>query len=96
MVTIPPANGEIIAKEPWFSNNLPVLLFENDTLKKRPSKEPQDKTVSPMVTIKRLAELTGLSEYYIRGLCKRNEIPYRKSGVKYLIHYETFKEYMRH
>ena len=95
MVNIPPTNGNIIAREPWFSNNIPILLFENDTIKKRPQRKPQDPTISPMFTIKRLAELTGISEYHIRGLCKRNEIPYRKSGVKYLINYETFKEYLR-
>ena len=47
-----------------------------------------------MVTIKELALETGVSEHYIRKLCKTNQIKYIKTGVKYLINYERFLDYL--
>lgn len=47
-----------------------------------------------MVTIKRLALETGVSEYHIRKLCKTNQIKYIKTGTKYLINYERFIDYL--
>lgn len=47
-----------------------------------------------MVTIKELALETGVSEHHIRKLCKTNQIQYIKSGVKYLINYERFMDYL--
>ena len=47
-----------------------------------------------MVTIKELALETGVSEHHIRKLCKTNQIQYIKTGVKYLINYERFIDYL--
>lgn len=64
------------------------------TRKKRPKKAPLDTNAPQMVTIKELSELTGISQYCIRGLCKRNEIKYIKTGTKVLINYQRFLDYM--
>lgn len=47
-----------------------------------------------MVTIKQLAHETGVSEHHIRRLCKNNQIHYIKTGVKYLINFERFMDYL--
>jgi len=47
-----------------------------------------------MLTIKELAQKTGISEHLIRKLCKTNQIKHIKSGVKYLINYERFIDYL--
>lgn len=47
-----------------------------------------------MIIIKELANRTGLSESSIRTLCKTNKIQYIKTGVKYLINYDRFIDYL--
>ena len=47
-----------------------------------------------MVTIKELAQQTGISEYAIRKLCATNQITYIKSGTKFLINYDRFVDYL--
>ena len=39
----------------------------------------------PFQSIEQAAETTGLSVYFLRQGCKANEIPFIKSGKKYLI-----------
>ena len=65
-----------------------------DKKKTRAKRKPQDEHAPRMVTIKELSELTGLSQYCIRGLCKQGNIKYLKSGTKTLINYQRFLEYM--
>lgn len=47
-----------------------------------------------MLSIRETAEMSGLAEHFIRQLCLQNKIVYRKAGVKYLINYEKFIEYL--
>ena len=55
-----------------------TFIFDTDSnftkKKHRPKKSPLDEHVPKMVTIKELSNLTGLSEYCIRKLCKQNKI----------------------
>jgi excisionase family DNA binding protein len=89
-------NGIIFTKGAWSFDNVPIFFSNNtDKKKKRPKREPLDTNVPQMVTIKKLSELTGLSQYCIRGLCKRNEIKYIKAGTKILINYQRFLDYMK-
>ena len=39
----------------------------------------------PFQTIEQAAQTTGLSVYFLRQGCRANEIPYVRSGKKYLI-----------
>ncbi len=86
----------IIKTTAKISSDYPIfsLMFENEEKKKRPKRTPLDETAPQMVTIQELSQLTGMSEYCIRGLCKRNEIKYIRAGTKILINYERFKDYM--
>lgn len=93
---IPALTNEIIfTKGAWSYEDIPIF-FPTDTVKKkkRPKKAPLDTNAPQMVTIKELSELTGISQYCIRGLCKRNEIKYIKTGTKVLINYQRFLDYM--
>lgn len=47
-----------------------------------------------MLTIKELSTRTGISEHHIRTLCKTNQIIHIRTGVKYLINYERFIDYL--
>lgn len=83
----------IISQETeWLKDDM--LDFYAYTLKKRTKKKHRDENSPRMMTVKELAEATGISQYAIRKLCGNNEIHYIKSGVKILINYERFLEYM--
>ena len=57
------------------STNIPVLFFQQTTeVKKRPKKIQTDKQSPEMLTIKETALRTGVSEHFIRSLCKKKEI----------------------
>ena len=45
-----------------------------------------------MVTIKKLSEQTGISEFHIRRLIKSNRIKYIRTGTKYLVNFDKFVE----
>lgn len=47
-----------------------------------------------MVTIKKAAELTGLSYNCLRNLCINEKIIYINAGTKYLINLEKLVEYL--
>ena len=77
------------------STNIPVLLFQQTTESKKRTKRIQTDKQSPeMLTIKEVALRTGVSEHFIRILCKKKEIVYVKSGTKYLINYNKFQEFL--
>ena len=44
------------------------------------------------MSIRDAAKVTGLSEYCIRNKIKANEIPYIKSGIKYLVDISRIKD----
>lgn len=50
--------------------------------------------IPEMVTVSRLSELSGFTEYSIRQLLKKNKIIHVKCGKKYLINLEKFKEFL--
>lgn len=60
----------------------------------RPRRVPTENGIPQMLTIRELAEHTGLSESHIRKLCKTNKIKYIRAGVKYLINYDRFIDYL--
>ena len=62
--------------------------------KKRNKRKPLDTKAPRMVTIKELATLTGMSEYFIRRLCKEDKIIHFTTGVKILINYDRFIEFL--
>lgn len=77
------------------STNIPVLFFQRTTeTKKRTKRIQTDKQSPEMLTIKEVALRTGVSEHFIRILCKKKEIVYVKSGTKYLINYNKFQEFL--
>lgn len=47
-----------------------------------------------MLTIRQTAERTGLSRYYLRQACERNEITHIKSGRMVLINYERLIDHL--
>ena len=47
-----------------------------------------------MVTIKKLSEQTGISEFHIRRLIKSNRIKYIRTGTNYLVNFDKFVEYL--
>ena len=51
-------------------------------------------SVPKMVSIRQAAERAGVSQYYLRGLCRENRIVYRKSGVKHLVNWDKLEEYL--
>lgn len=83
-------------KSSWHVKTTFIFDTDSDFTKKkhRPKKSPLDEHVPKMVTIKELSNLTGLSEYCIRKLCKQNKIHFIQTGVKHLINYEKFLDYM--
>lgn len=54
----------------------------------------EERTVPKMVTIRQLAEQTGISEYAIRRMCKNNEITFIKTGTKYLVNFNLFIDFL--
>ena len=93
---IPVLTNEVIfTKRAWSYEEIPIFFpTDTDKKKKHPKKAPLDTNAPQMVTIKELSELTGISQYCIRGLCKHNEIKYIKTGTKVLINYQRFLDYM--
>ena len=67
---IPALTDDIIfTKGAWSFDNVPIFFpTVTDKKKKRPKKVPLDTNAPQMVTIKELSELTGISQYCIRGL----------------------------
>ena len=47
-----------------------------------------------MMTVKQLSAQTGVSEFHIRRLIKGNRITYIRTGIKYLVNYEKFVDYL--
>ncbi len=96
ILEIPEPIDIAFTKTSWTIDDYPILFMSHPTVekKKRPKRTPLDETAPQMVTIQELSQLTGMSEYCIRGLCKRNEIKYIRTGTKILINYERFKDYM--
>lgn len=50
--------------------------------------------IPEMLPIKEVASRTGLSYDYIRKLCIENRIVYVRAGVKYLVNFQKFCEYL--
>lgn len=50
--------------------------------------------IPTMVTIRKAAELTGLSYNYLRQLCLSNKIIHVRAGSKYLINLEKLVDYL--
>lgn len=78
----------------WDYKNAPVLFLSPNNQTKRNRRTPTDPTAPQMLTIRELAEKTGISESHIRKLCKTKAITYIKAGVKYLINYDRFIDYL--
>lgn len=72
------------------SDCLPAAIGVPSTLEEATVK----RSVPRMATIQEVAKKTGISEYAIRKLIKRNEIIYVKSGVKYLVNFDRFLDYL--
>lgn len=47
-----------------------------------------------MMRLREAAKKTGLSYYYLRNACLNNEIPYLKSGNRFLINFEWLENYL--
>lgn len=47
-----------------------------------------------MTTIRETAKTTGMSEYAVRKLIKKNEVVYVKAGTKYLINLDRFVDFL--
>lgn len=47
-----------------------------------------------MLSIKEASLRTGVSQSFVRRLCKDNKIVYVKSGKKYLINYNKFIDFL--
>lgn len=89
------SNDIIFVRKSPFFGDIPLFTPRNtDKKKTRTKRKPQDEHAPRMVTIKELSELTGLSQYCIRSLCKQGKIKYLKSGTKTFINYQRFLEYM--
>ena len=85
-------NNTVIVKHIVNSGSSKLSWGRN--INKRNKRTPLDKNVPKMVTVKELVELTGISEYNIRRLCKQNIITFIKSGRKVLINYDRFLDYL--
>lgn len=84
----------IATRHSWSYNNMPAILFYNPNVKKSKNRTKTDETAPDMVTVRELANRTGLSENHIRKLCKTDKIKYIRAGVKYLINYDRFIDYL--
>lgn len=47
-----------------------------------------------MTTIRETAKITGVSEYAIRKLIKKNEVIFIRSGAKYLLNLDRFIDFL--
>ncbi|USF28509.1 hypothetical protein N510_003471 [Firmicutes bacterium ASF500] len=47
-----------------------------------------------MTTIRETAKTTGISEYAVRKLIKKNEVVYVKAGAKYLVNLDRFVDFL--
>lgn len=47
-----------------------------------------------MLSIRETAERANLSEKFVRKLCKNNQIPFVKSGRKYLVNWQKFVTFL--
>ena len=52
------------------------------------------KALPKMCTIKEAAELSGLSQYRLRTLCKERKITYVRCGTKFLINLDRLIDYL--
>lgn len=55
----------------------------------------ENREIPEMVTVVELSKRSGLSQYYIRQLLKKNRISHVKCGKKYLINVEKFSEFLQ-
>ncbi len=53
-----------------------------------------EKELKRMITIKRAADITGISYDYIRKLCLSGNLPHIRCGSKYLLNYDGFIAYV--
>ncbi|MDC7289561.1 helix-turn-helix domain-containing protein [Blautia schinkii] len=51
-------------------------------------------TVPRMLTIKEVSKQTGISYDFIRKLCLQGRIVHIRAGVKYLVNFDRFLEYL--
>lgn len=86
------ADNIITYRQSWNYENTPIPFFSGN--KKSNRRTTTDKNAPNMLTIREVATRTGLSESYIRKLCKTDKITYKKAGVKYLINYDRFIDYL--
>lgn len=56
--------------------------------------EKMNHVVPRMVTLRKAADMTGLSYDFLRKLCLRNEIAYIRSGSKYMVNVEKLCDYL--
>ena len=87
-------NKVLTSRQAWNYDNIPFLFTFDNLPKKRKRRIPTDENAPQMITIKELANRTGLSDSSIRTLCKTNKIQYIRTGVKYLINYDRFIDYL--
>lgn len=53
-----------------------------------------DGNIPKMLTIKKAAASVGISEYALRGMVKRHEIPYMQSGTRVYINVNKLQEHV--
>ena len=53
-----------------------------------------DVKIPRMLGLREVAELTGLSYYYLRQLCLENKIVHVRAGNKYLVNLDKLVEYL--
>ena len=87
-------NKALTSRQAWNYDSIPFLFTLDNLARKRKRRIPADENAPQMITIKELANRTGLSESSIRTLCKTNKIQYIRTGVKYLINYDRFIDYL--
>lgn len=56
--------------------------------------EAQEATLPVMLSLKQAANLTGLSYYYLRGLCLTHEIVYIRCGNRYMVNRQSLADYL--
>lgn len=96
LITLPLENPHT-ARTAWTFEDVPILFMpsaDTSSMKKRPQRTPTDINAPRMKSIKEVIELTGLSEHYIRNLCRQNKIVYKRSGTKILINYDRLLDYL--
>lgn len=91
---LPTTDKIILSTQAWNYASGAVFFNPISPKRKRAKKVPTDQNAPQMLTVKELSERTGVSEHIIRKLCKTGEIHYIKTGVKYLINYNRFLDYL--